>query len=231
METYYFGNNDAELVLVQPVDGHDLELMERECELIRSMTGREFLLAAVRVGDWNRGLSPWPAPAVFGREDFGGGAGRTLAHIEEELLPRLRAGKNGEKRRFAIGGYSLAGLFALFAAYRSNAFPLCAAVSPSVWFPGFIDFARENRIKADAVYLSLGDREERTRSPVMARVGGAIRELHSLLESNGTACTLEWNEGNHFRDSELRTAKGFAWLLNKETPAEPNDITSTSQLR
>lgn len=27
-------------------------------------------------------------------------------------------------------------------------------------------------------------------------------------------CVLEWNPENHFVDSELRTAKGFAWLLN-----------------
>ena len=25
---------------------------------------------------------------------------------------------------------------------------------------------------------------------------------------------LEWNPGNHFIDSEKRTAKGFAWVMN-----------------
>ena len=28
-------------------------------------------------------------------------------------------------------------------------------------------------------------------------------------------CVLEWNEGNHFKEPELWTAKGFAWLLNR----------------
>ena len=32
------------------------------------------------------------------------------------------------------------------------------------------------------MYLSLGDREERTRNPVMARVGEAIREAEDILK-------------------------------------------------
>ena len=27
--------------------------------------------------------------------------------------------------------------------------------------------------------------------------------------------TLEWNEGNHFRDAGLRMAKAFAWVMNQ----------------
>ncbi len=27
---------------------------------------------------------------------------------------------------------------------------------------------------------------------------------------------LEWNEGNHFRDADIRTARAFSWLLDKE---------------
>ena len=34
------------------------------------------------------------------------------------------------------------------------------------------------------------------------------------LSDSGIRSTLEWNEGNHFRDSDMRMARGFAWLLN-----------------
>ena len=63
------------------------------------------------------------------------------------------------------------------------------------------------------MYLSLGDREERTRNPVMARVGEAIRETEDILKSAGKDCVLEWNKGNHFKEPDVRTAKAFAWLL------------------
>ena len=89
------------------------------------------------------------------------------------------------------------------------------AASPSIWFPGFTDYMREHAIQTEAVYLSLGDREERTRNPVKSRVGNAIREAESILREAGKECILEWNKGNHFKDADLRTAKAFAWLMTK----------------
>ncbi len=49
----------------------------------------------------------------------------------------------------------------------------------------------------------------------MATVGDRMREAYSLLCERGMDCTLEWNEGNHFRDTLLRTAKAFAWVLGR----------------
>ena len=49
----------------------------------------------------------------------------------------------------------------------------------------------------------------------MAAVGDRIREFHAFLSARGTDCVLEWNPGNHFRDADLRTARAFAWLLNR----------------
>ena len=91
-----------------------------------------------------------------------------------------------------------------------------AAASPSVWFPGFEEYMKASQIKCPKVYLSLGDKEERTRNPVMSSVGSRIRSAEQLLKSQNVCCTLEWNPGNHFRDSDLRTAKAFAWLLQRD---------------
>ena len=70
---------------------------------------------------------------------------------------------------------------------------------------------REHEIHSKAVYLSLGNKEEKTRNPVMATVGTRIREASEILESSGINTILEWNQGNHFRDADIRTAKAFAW--------------------
>ena len=212
-DIYRFGAPDAGAVLIQPVDEHDLAFIENEAEYIRQRAGTDFTLLALRVGDWNRDLSPWPAPAVFGKDDFGGGAQATLEQI-------LLIAKE-PKKKYYIGGYSLAGLFALWAAYRTDIFTGVAAASPSVWFPGFTDYMKAGRIGTGSVYLSLGDREEKTRNPVMASVGRNIREAHALLCAQGVDCVLEWNEGNHFKDVDIRTARAFLWTLNntKEQPA------------
>ena len=86
-------------------------------------------------------------------------------------------------------------------------------MSPSVWFPGWIEFATEKHILADKVYLSLGNREEKTNNRTMARVGDNIRLQKELLDRQGVQSVLEWNEGNHFSAVEERTARGFRWTI------------------
>ena len=202
-----YGNVNAPLVLIQMVDGHDPEGIESELAEIRRLTDADFCLHAIGVKNWNTDLSPWNAPAVFGKEGFGSGAADTLAAVLTCCTE--------QDRTYIIGGYSLAGLFALWAAHRTDVFKGVAAASPSVWFPGFPDYMRENCIHADSVYLSLGDREEKARNPVMATVGHCIREAQELLKNQGINTILEWNQGNHFKDADIRTAKAFAWIMDQ----------------
>ena len=200
-----YGKQDASVVLIQMVDDYDLEGLATEVAEIQRLTDTEFCLLAIPVDNWNKDLSPWTAPAVFGKEDFGDGAKETLTEI-------LKLTKDNTKS-YIIGGYSLAGLFALWAVYQTDVFKGAAAASPSVWFPGFTDYMRERRPHTDSVYLSLGDKEEKTRNPVMAAVGDRIREASEVLKSQGVTTTLEWNSGNHFKDAALRTARAFAWVI------------------
>ena len=203
-----YGNPSASIVLIQMVDDHDLGGIESEAAEIKKLTDADFHLIAVRVQNWNRDLSPWPAPAVFGKEGFGNGAADMLNEV-------LKICTNQEKTYF-IGGYSLAGLFALWAAYQTDVFKGVVAASPSMWFPGFADYMRENIIHAKFVYLSLGDKEEKARNPMMAAVGDRIREAYGLLREQGINATLEWNQGNHFKDADIRTAKAFAWVIKEQ---------------
>lgn len=208
MTVHEFGNPEADIVLVQAVDEHDPALIESEIKAIRESSTDEFRLIALEVDDWNADLSPWREPAVFGNADFGDGAANTLCEVKKLCA-------DGSKTYF-IGGYSLAGLFALWAAHETDIFKGVAAASPSIWFPGFSEYMKEHKIQSASVYLSLGDREEKTRNPVMSTVGGRIREAYGYLKENGIDCVLEWNQGNHFKDAVIRTAKAFAWVMSRQ---------------
>ena len=210
----------AEALLLWPEEGMNEERIRQEAALIRTLTDRSFVLACYPVKDWNRELSPWEAPPVFGKEAFGSGAAGTFQSIIGEVLPAIRD-RYGLSAAIPaiIGGYSLAGLFALWCGYRTDVFRSVAAASPSVWFPGWKEFTETQPFLAEAAYLSLGDREERTRNPLMSTVGEAIRRQEQNLNLAGIPCVLEWNPGNHFREPELRLAKGFAWCLGR-LPAE-----------
>ncbi|MBR1851812.1 MAG: esterase [Lachnospiraceae bacterium] len=219
-------------ILIQAIDEHDLEVLDREVELIEELAkGVDFVLAAFLICDWNGELSPWQAPAVFGAHAFGDGAAETLHFVTDALIPELEKrysyddvaecikdaeAAGGRNTTFWLGGYSLSGLFSLWSAYQTERFDGVAAISPSVWFPGWDEYMEKHSMRTSRVYLSLGDREERTKNPIMAKVGENIRRQQEILQADSKVqeCVLEWNPGNHFKDSEIRCAKGFAWLLN-----------------
>jgi len=209
--------DQPELLLVQPVDYNDMEVLDNEVAIIESQTMKPFSLVTFEVKDWFGELTPWPAPAVFGNIPFGDGAENTLSFITDVLLPELRKRQiyDEETMKSLIGGYSLAGFFALWACYQSQIFYGVAAVSPSVWYPDWIRYAENHKPMSSSVYLSLGDKEEKARNPVMAQVGDCIRKQYELLVGQGVNTILEWNKGNHFQHTDERTAKGFAWLLNQ----------------
>ena len=202
-----YGNPGANTVLIQMVDDHDLDGLGSEVTEIRKLTDTDFFLIAIKVKSWNNDLSPWQAPPVFGKEGFGGGAEDTLTEVLKYTVD--------SSKTYYIGGYSLAGLFALWSAYRTDVFRGVAAASPSIWFPGFTDHMRDNIINTGSVYLSLGDKEEKARNPLMATVGARIREAHDLLKEQGIDTILEWTPGNHFKDADIRTAKAFAWVMGR----------------
>ena len=209
-----YGTDCAEYLLLQMTDEHELQHMDNEISAIAQGSAHSFLFAAVPVKNWNDELSPWKSPAVWGKESFGGNAAGTLLFLTEQAIPTLKQQFHlPENVKIILGGYSLAGLFALWASTQTALFSGVAAASPSVWFPGWLEFEQRHPIQTQHIYLSLGDKEEHTKNAVMAVVGDNIRTLHSQLIARGADCTLEWNNGGHFKDADLRTARAFRWVM------------------
>ena len=212
-----YGEAHAEYLLLQMTGEHELQSMESEVAAI-AQSAHHFLFAAIPVENWNDALSPWEAPAVWGKQGFGGKAGDTLRFLTEQVIPTLEQQFRLPKNvKIILGGYSLAALFALWVSTQTDLFYGVAAASPSVWFPGWMEFEQQHPMQAQHVYLSLGDKEERTKNTVMAAVGDGIRALHSRLTARSTDCTLEWNSGGHFKNADLRTAKAFRWAMEEHT--------------
>ena len=97
MHVYRYGNMEADIVLIQLVGNHDISEIKDEVAEIQHLTSMDFELIAVKVDDWNKELSPWKTPAVFGNEDFGDGAVQTL----EEILLLC----SDKSKTYYIGGF------------------------------------------------------------------------------------------------------------------------------
>ena len=203
----------CDYLLLQPADADEPDMAEEElAQLTRLCPGTRAALAAFAV-DWWQDLTPWPCePAFKGQPPFGDGAEHTLTFVTGELLPALLEGV-GERPRVILGGYSLAGLFALWGGYQFAGFDAVVAASPSVWYPGWTAYAQTHRFQARAAYLSLGDKEAKTRNPLMRTVDTALLMQRGALDAQNIPNELEWNPGNHFVDAPLRTAKGVAAMI------------------
>ena len=75
-------SENTQYLLIQPVDEHDIEVLDNEVEEIEKNTEKQFSLFAFKIEDWNNELSPWEVPPAFGNKSFGSGAKDTLELIE-----------------------------------------------------------------------------------------------------------------------------------------------------
>lgn len=88
--------------------------IERKNAATLSAQVGECRIAALYDLDWNADLSPWRAKAVFrGQEDFAGNADAYLKKLVDCVIAEAEAGQT--IRRRMIAGYSMAGLFAMYA--------------------------------------------------------------------------------------------------------------------
>lgn len=195
-----------------------------QAEQIWSLLRRpQFALVSVEADDWNRCLSPWYAPKVFrGGEDFMGGASEQLALLKERVIPEVEERLGGVLQRRGIAGYSLAGLFALWAACETELFDCAASVSGSLWYEGFADYLREHDIYGEKVYLSLGDREKFTKNVRLAAVEECTRDAAEIMRLQGAQVRMEFNSGSHFQDVAVRLAKGIAFLAEDRHGIDKN---------
>ena len=211
-------NEDTEYILIQPVDENDISVLDNEVKHIEENTDRNFSLVAFKIEDWNSELTPWEMPLLRGKGNFGDGAAGTLEFIKNDLILAVSEYINIENKeiKYILGGYSLAGLFSLRSGYQTDIFEGIAAVSPSVWYKGWIEYVAAGKPLSEKIYLSLGDTEEKTKHQILSKIGDNIRKQHEILEkSENVKTVLEWNEGNHFQNPDIRTAKGFLWVMNK----------------
>ena len=179
---------------------------------------RTFTLVAISNLDWDHELAPWDSPPAFKNGDpFTGGADEYLRQLVEVILPRAEKDLAGPPAWRGIAGYSLAGLFALYAVYRTDVFSRVGSVSGSLWFPGLKEYilTHQPKRRPDCVYFSLGDQESKTRNPVLKNVRQDTEEICEHYRTMGIDTAFQVNPGNHFYHPMERTAAGITWLLGR----------------
>lgn len=176
-----------------------------------------FTLVAISDLDWNHDMVPWDSPPAFkNAEPLTGGADNYLRLLTEEIIPTAEKEISGTPLWRGIAGYSLAGLFALYAIYRTELFSRVGSMSGSLWFPGMKEyiFSREPKRRPDCMYFSLGDKESKTRNPVLRSVRQNTEEIQAFYQSKGINTEFQLNPGNHYNHAVERIVSGVFWMLS-----------------
>ena len=178
----------------------------------------DFILLSIQPKNWNDDFTPWKAPAFRkGEEPPHGMADVYLSCLSNEIKPYMddHYRTRPEPEHTALFGYSLGGLTAIYAVYKTDIFGSVASLSGSLWFDGFCEFMdQEKPLRTGLrVYLSLGKKESRSKNPRMERVAECTEKAIEILRGQGNQVFFEWNEGGHFHDMEARFVKAIAWWL------------------
>ena len=177
-----------------------------------------FTLVAISNLVWNHDMVPWDSPPAFKHaEPCTGGADDYLQLLTEEIIPTTKKEIGGAPCWRGIAGYSLAGLFALYAIHRTDLFSRVGSMSGSLWFPGMKEylFSHAPKCRPDCMYFSLGDKERTTRNPVLRSVRQNTEEIQTFYQGKGIDTVFQLNPGNHYNHAVERTAAGLCWLLSR----------------
>ena len=121
---------------------------------------------------------------------------------------------SAEKR--VIGGYSLGGLFSLYAAVNTDLFGTVLSCSSSLWYPDFLDYLKAHPFKAShpKLYMSVGDQEGTTSTNLTAAQTCNTIALKDFYEPKFQAGDFKFTleEGNHGNDISGRAWRAVEWV-------------------
>ncbi len=186
-----------------------------------------FIILTISNFSWNDDLSPYYQEDVFKNKyssDFKGKGDIFLNKIVNDILPKVREylflKHNLKLSNIGIGGYSLAGLFALYSLYQVDIFSFALINSASLWFNNFIKYIKANKISKNVsnIYISLGNKEHLTKNSTLSKIKDLTLEVVNYLSSLDVPkikiCYKE-NEGNHFKNNDLRVADSIIYIVNE----------------
>ena len=189
-------------------DGYDVQIAKKLGEGM----GKEVVFVKI---SWDGLMTPYPSAPVYKGDHYFGRGEEHLRYLKEEVLPIVTKSLANPPSFYGIAGYSLAGLFACSTLFWDTPFSRVASASGSLWYPGFLEFAKqyEGSLSSKVVSLSLGNKESLAKNAIVAQVGEKTEQFLALIKEKGAEASFEWNEGNHFVDADARMARAIAKLL------------------
>lgn len=164
-------------------------------------------------------FTPWFSKALNSKFcDFEGRAEEYIENLTDEVIPMI----NNEYRtktgfnNIGIGGYSLGGLISLYTSLKIKRFKYIVLISPSLWFPNFMEYVTENIINTIKCkyFIICGEEEGKNHNNILSNMVKNSIELRNLLLKNnpGNDLSFIWTKGGHHENTLERNILAFNWF-------------------
>ena len=163
--------------------------------------------------NWNDDLTPWPAEGVFKKaKPFGGRAAEFLDKLTRDIIPETEEHLGIVNPERTLLGVSLSGLFAVWSAFKADAFTNIISISGSLWYDSFLDWMKENTPSPSIkkVCMLLGEKEKNAKEKRMSTVEECTQTASNILKEKSCAdVVFELVEGTHFSPIMPRLERAF----------------------
>ena len=184
------------------------------CDGLKGLSEKHGIsIVVIEAVDWNDDLTPWPAAGVFKKaKPFGGRAASFLNKLTDEIIPKTEKDLGIENAERTLLGVSLSGLFAVWAAFNTDAFTNIISISGSLWYDNFVEWMKDQTTlpQLKKVCMLLGEKEKNSKEKRMATVEERTLVAADILKAKSqVAVSFELVEGTHFSPIMPRLERAF----------------------
>ncbi len=189
---------------------------EKLYEAVKKAGTPDFTLVTIGRLKWNHDMTPWYLPPTAKHDSpCTGGADGYLRLLVDRIVPEAEGRLPGKPLWRGLAGYSLAGLFAVYSIFRTDAFSRVGSMSGSLWFDGIKEYVMEHKLVRvpECIYFSLGDKESSSKIKAFQPVQSNTEAIEEHFRSMGIETAYVLNRGSHYQKCNERTADGIKWML------------------
>ena len=184
------------------------------CDGLKGLSEKHGIsIVVIEAVDWNDDLTPWPAAGVFKKaKPFGGRAASFLNKLTDEIIPKTEKDLGIKNAERTLLGVSLSGLFAVWAAFNTDAFTNIISISGSLWYDNFVEWMKDQTTlpQLKKVCMLLGEKEKTSKEKRMATVEERSLAVADMLKAKSqVAVSFELVEGTHFSPIMPRLERAF----------------------
>jgi len=214
----------ADIYIPQNTEKIEKSVFVQDAEIFKNISERLFLemsnsnmplIIAIDGKNRNADYTPWHSrPENPKYPEFEGKADKYLDFIVNTLKPYIEFNYPNITSH-TISGYSLGGLFSLYAASKASCFDKCVSMSGSFWYSGWLDYLHMCSFNKNiSVYLNCGKKEGSLKNGLAkGNYGFTCLTYEALLKKGLKEVKLELDNKNHLNYTAERFIKAFKWII------------------